>query len=143
MPSKIHKCDVQLGSLEYVRKTVRWYIILFTRLLVITILNAFNVYLFRSHRTLKYLDFHYKVIFQPLEIYSTLTTSERGRRFDPLPDRLAVREVLQLYYLTPTESIGGEREQILCFVCRNSSRRDNLWKKATSWCQVRLTESCN
>ncbi|KAK4305605.1 hypothetical protein Pmani_022573 [Petrolisthes manimaculis] len=83
---------------------------------------------------MKYRDFHYKVIFQLLEKYGTLTTSERGRRFAPLPDRLAGREVLQRHYLAPTESIGGKRKQILCYVCRNSSRNDNVRKKVTSWC---------
>ena len=97
----VDKSDMQIGEIECVRKTVKWYKKVFLHLLDICMLNAYNIYRVHrkndSTRATSLREFSHRVIAQILAIYG----SPKDKSFlsrTPTPTPLQV----------PDSPVGGE-----------------------------------
>ena len=75
----VDKSDMQLGSVECVRKTVKWYKKLFFHMLDISMLNAYNMYLTKTGNRLPLREFYYEVSREILTRFGAPVSSVRGR----------------------------------------------------------------
>ncbi|KAK4325319.1 hypothetical protein Pmani_004100 [Petrolisthes manimaculis] len=66
-------------------------------------------------------EFIYNVAYQILEEYGQPTTNIKGRRPNPLPDRII--EGYSRHYPMHTEMVNGQRQRKECYVCNHTTKR--------------------
>ncbi|KAK3892069.1 hypothetical protein Pcinc_004038 [Petrolisthes cinctipes] len=121
----VDKSDCQLSSVECLRKSVKWYHKFFFHLIDVSMLNAYNIWLIRKDidptKKPKLREFIYNVAYQLLEKYGQPTTNIKGRRHNPLPDRII--EGYSRHYPIHTEMVNGQRQRKECYVCNHTTKR--------------------
>lgn len=142
----VDKSDMQIGNIECLRKSTKWYKKLFFHFVDIAILNAYNLYLVKTGKRVPLKVFCSGLVHQILERYGTPTSGLRGRALSRpnLPDRLGGRDYIARHYLMPIpppENQEGEtrkkrkRAQRQCTVCAHSETRDRVRQLVTTMCK--------
>ncbi|KAK4315671.1 hypothetical protein Pmani_013120 [Petrolisthes manimaculis] len=81
-------------------------------------------------------EFVYNVAYQLLEDFGEPTTNLKGRRPNPMPDRII--DAYSRHYPVNTEIVNGKRKPRDCYVCKHTTRRQ---KKRTR--VVIICNECN
>ncbi|KAK3894075.1 hypothetical protein Pcinc_002177 [Petrolisthes cinctipes] len=91
----------------------------------ITMLNAYNLWLVKKNidpsKKPKLREFVYNVAYQLLEDFGEPTTNIKGRRPNPMPDRII--DAYSRHYPVHTEMANGKRKPRDCYVCKHTTRR--------------------
>lgn len=139
----VDKADMQVGSIECVRKCVKWYKKMFLHLIDITVLNAYNLYMTKTGNKIKLRVFSKNIIAQLLEKYGVVQEKRKGRpslQRQPQQDRLQAKNWLMRHHLAivppppppGTQKLRGQRQ---CYVCAHTSKRPTKRRDVTTWCQ--------
>ncbi|XP_069170119.1 piggyBac transposable element-derived protein 4-like [Procambarus clarkii] len=135
----VDKCDMMLGGVQYVRKSVKWMKKFFFHLIDVAVLNCFNMYLVKSGRKPSIRTFSAGVVSQLLvkcgkegsiTLRGVQATMPHGA-----PDRLRGNEnfgVHVLEYMPGTAS--REKGKRTCIVCKNTTRREQKGRCISTWC---------
>ncbi|KAK3894509.1 hypothetical protein Pcinc_001763 [Petrolisthes cinctipes] len=106
----------------------------------ITMLNAYNLWLVKKNidpsKKPKLREFVYNVAYQLLEDFGEPTTNIKGRRPNPMPDRII--DAYSRHYPVHTEMANGKKKPRDCYVCKHTTRRQ---KKRTR--VVIICNECN
>lgn len=132
----VDKSDAQIGTVECVRRTVKWYKKLFFHFVDVSMLNAFNIYRLVTRKKISLRLFSLEVVRQLLVKYGTLANTSPGRHRVVATDRLLAKEYIlrhHLEYLPP--SATRNISQRLCHVCQHTERRGKQKKKVSTWCK--------
>ena len=149
----IDKADMQIGNVECVRKTQKWYKKLFFHLVDMCVLNAYNLMLVKTGNKPPSLNnFCEDLVHQLLERYGDVQSSSgRAMSRPDLPDRLAARDYISRHHLVdipPPEMQQGDtrknrkKGQRQCKVCATSDRRARNRKLVTQMCKECQTPLC-
>ncbi|KAK3895724.1 hypothetical protein Pcinc_000647 [Petrolisthes cinctipes] len=91
----------------------------------ITMLNAYNLWLVKKNidpsKKPKLREFVYNVAYQLLEDFGEPTTNIKGRRPNPMPDRII--DAYSRHYPVHTEMANLKRKPRDCYVCKHTTRR--------------------
>ncbi|KAK3883833.1 hypothetical protein Pcinc_011867 [Petrolisthes cinctipes] len=91
----------------------------------ITMLNAYNLWLVKKNidpsKKPKLREFVYNVAYQLLEDFGEPTTNIKGRRPNPMPDRII--DAYSRHYPVHTEMANGKKKPRDCYVCKHLTRR--------------------
>ena len=132
----VDKSDMMIGTIDCLRKSLKWYRKLFFHLLDVTLLNAYYLYLVKTGNKPSLRKFGYQVIFQLLEKYGKPTLPVVGRHVVNIPDRLIVKEFMIRHSLDNIPSTGGRSKgQRWCYVCQHTERGTQRRKMVTTWCK--------
>ena len=128
----VDKSDMQITTIECVRKSVKWYKKFFFHLMDIIMLNSFNMYLVKTGNNKVVLkDFSRRVIRKLLSRYGTLTAMRPGRQSGGTLDRLSGVNFMERHSLEYIPAIGKRKKgQHFCPVCAKRNKRT----KVTQWC---------
>ncbi|XP_066965649.1 piggyBac transposable element-derived protein 4-like [Macrobrachium rosenbergii] len=139
----VDKSDCQLSGTECMRKSFKWYHKIVLHLIDIIMLNSYNIWLMKTSdptcKKLKFREFIYNVSYQLLEDYGTVTNSRLGRRGHPpveAPDRLHGAAYISYHHLqyTAFNEDQNRKNQLNCYVCANTSRRQKKRTRVTTIC---------
>lgn len=127
----IDKSDMQIGNIECLRKTTKWYKKLFFHFIDMAILNAYNVFLVKTGNQIPLKVFCSRLVHQLLKRYGT-PTSGLGAR-----DYIARHHLMPI---PPPENQEGEtrkkrkRAQRQCTVCAHFKIREKVRQLVTTMC---------
>lgn len=143
---QVDKSDLMVGSIECVRRTVKWYKRMFLHLMDITVLNSYNLYVVKTSKKVSLRIFSKRLIEQILETYGVVQRRARGCSQAGLPDRLLGRDYISRHFLEALPPTAGKpKAQRQCHVCKNTTKRAGRRKDVTTWCKecgVALCISC-
>ncbi|XP_027229857.2 piggyBac transposable element-derived protein 4 [Penaeus vannamei] len=143
---QVDKSDLMVGSIECVRRTVKWYKRMFLHLMDITVLNSYNLYVVKTSKKVSLRIFSKRLIEQILETYGVVQKRARGHSQAGLPDRLLGRDYISRHFLEALPPTAGKpKAQRQCHVCKNTTKRAGRRKDVTTWCKecgVALCISC-
>ena len=132
----VDKADMQLSTVECIRKSIKWYKKLFFHLVDLVVLNCYNKYLVKTGNvSLKLKDFIQELIQQIIEKHGSLTAVRRGRRSTGHIDRLAAINFMERHF--PDHVPGTDRKakgQRTCHVCAHTTNGQQRRKLVTTWC---------
>ena len=134
----VDKSDMQIGSVECVRRTMKWYRKLFFHAIDMSMLNAYNLYKLKHPGRKLYLRvFSLRVVKELLQRFGTRTSVIRGRRMAAATqDRIAPGEWAKRHHLSKVPSVSERHStQRRCYVCANTTKRPRVTKKVTTWCK--------
>ncbi|CAL4159554.1 unnamed protein product, partial [Meganyctiphanes norvegica] len=101
----------------------------------VTILNCYNIYLVKTgNKKLKLREFQYNLVYQLLEKYGEIQTSEKGKRMTYPPERLQAKNFISRHYLDANETVNGRKVQRACYVCQNTVREPKKRKMVSTKC---------
>jgi len=92
----VDKSDMQIGIVETVRKSIKWYRKLFFHFVDIALLNAYNMYLMKTGNKPHLKNFRLAVIRQLIAKYANHTPVRRGGRRAPEQSPMRVGECISL-----------------------------------------------
>ena len=132
----VDKSDSQIGSVECIRRTVKWYRKLFYHLLDMAMLNAYNFWLIRHeyhyYKRLKLRDFIYNVCMQLLQDYGQQRHLTVGRPPTDIPDRLKANT----HFIVSTDVMPNGKKRLLhCKVCAHTTRGLRKRTRVTHMCE--------
>ena len=133
----VDKSDMQVGSIECVRKCIKWYKKMFMHLLDVTILNSYNLWLVKSGKRQSLRVFHKNLILQLLEKYGTVQdAAPRRHTMEGKPDRLQAHAYISRHFLDNIPpSVSGRPGERKCYVCAHTTRRPQKRKDVRTWCK--------
>ena len=152
----VDKADMQIGNIECIRKTKKWYKKVLFHFVDMCVLNAYNLMLIKTgNKPPSVSIFCRDLVFQLLQRYGDVKSSTGRSTSRPcLPDRLACRDYISRHHLVdipPPEMQQGDtrkykkKAQRQCKVCSTSDLRPRTRKLVTQMCnecQVPLCISC-
>lgn len=143
----VDKSDMQVASVESLRKCCKWYKKTFLHLMDIVILNSYNLWMTKTGKRTSLRAFSLAVIRQMCEKFGLVQPLvARTPLRHPVPDRLQARDYISRHHLVslpPTASRA--RPQRRCYVCRTTQRRPQTRKDVKMWCpecRVALCSTC-
>ncbi|XP_069167652.1 piggyBac transposable element-derived protein 4-like [Procambarus clarkii] len=135
----VDKCDMMLGGVECVHRSVKWTKKFLFHLMDVAVLNCYNTYLVKSGRKPSIRTFSASVVSQLLVKYgkegSVVPCGVQATMPHAAPDRLRGNEnfgVQMLEYMPGTAS--REKGKRACIVCRNTTRRPQKRRCISTWC---------
>ena len=146
---QVDQSDSQIGDVECLRKSLKWYKKLFFHLLDICMFNAYNLYLVNTGEHVLLKDFCHDVVYQILEKYGSVSQSQfrASPNVGHLPDLLACQDYMSRHFLTLLPKTQSEKTGYrYCTVCAHTCKRQQK-KVKTRWmcaeCQAPLcVENC-
>ena len=145
----VDKSDMQIASVDCMRRSIKWYKKLFFHLVDVALLNAFNLYKLHSGKKISMRVFSLRVVRQLVDIYGTpLHKTRIGKKTGAAaaPDRLATADYVKMHHLAKLPATTGRKTgQRKCHVCLHTSRRPKISKKTSTWCpacDVGLCHEC-
>jgi hypothetical protein len=132
----VDKSDMMIGSVECMRKSIKWYKKLFFHLVDVTMLNAFYMYKLKTKKNYSYRKFVLCVVDQLIKKYSVLvrendSLSENFQFGANAPNRLTAKHYIEKIPV----SEGRKYPQRMCFVCKNTKKREQKRKDTRFWCK--------
>lgn len=138
----VDKSDMQVGFIDCLRTSCRWYKKFLLHMMDVSVLNAYNLYKVlnpTAPRTYKNLRrFHKQLVLNLLERYGTLT------RVQSQPGAGAVDRVNEhhkKHMLVALPMTGNRKSQRRCHVCTHTTRKERKTTKSSyecSECKVAL-----
>lgn len=123
----VDKSAMQIGGVQCVRRTIKWYKKLFFHMVDILVLSAYSMFLTKTGNRLPLRQFFYNMAFEILERYGTPVSILRGCAVAGSarqPDRLAGREWVSRHYLVlVSDTAGGKTGTRNCVVCAHTKGR--------------------
>ena len=143
----VDKSDMQIASVECMRRTIKWYKKLFFHLIDVALLNAFNMFKLHTGRKASLRVFSMQVVKQLVGIYGTPLDRPRPGRRGPAAapvDRLAQAAYIREHHLVKMpRSDAGKARQRDCHVCNTTTLREKTRKRVTTWCPKCQTALCD
>ena len=138
----VDKADMQLGSVDSLRKSVKWYKKVFFHLVDICMLNAYNIYMTKTGERSSLRLFRKSVIKEMLVRFATQVPmhSRPGKQsrgaLEGL-ERLRTEGLATHYpvHVSPTPGKPQKKGQRECTVCKTTQRREKKRKLVTTMCQ--------
>lgn len=136
----IDKKDMMVGSIECIRKCVKWYKKLFLHLIDVTVLNAYHLWSIKTGKRTSLRLFQKTVLCQLLEKHGQVQPLVHHKPRANMPDRLLARDYISRHHLIDipaSAQAAGKRNkgQRRCHVCANTTVRQQENKKVTQKCQ--------
>ena len=129
------KSDMQVGAIECVRRSVKWYKKMFLHLIDIVVLNAYNLWLVKTGDRVSLRIFQKRVITQMLAKYGSQQATVARRTLGGQPDRLLGKEYISRHYLEYLpQGQSGRKIQQRCHVCAFSVKRPVKRKDVQTQC---------
>lgn len=127
----VDKNDMLISSVKCIRKTTRWYIKLFFRLLDMILVNCHHLHGFVTGKKGSYLQFSKSVVLQLIE------------RYPPAPNKIITRTVItqprrltERHFPDPVPSTEKQlRPRLRCRVCSHTSRRPKKGQQTYFMCK--------
>ena len=144
----VDKSDMQIASVECMRRTMKWYKKLFFHLLDVALLNAFNLYKLHTGKSTSLRKYSLQVVKQLVDIYGTPEQTRPGRRTPAAApvERLAGAAFIREHHLVKMPlTPAGRVMQRDCHVCTTTTLRPKTRKRVSTWCpkcQVSLCDNC-
>ena len=128
----VDKSDMQIGLVETVRKSVKWYRKLFFHLVDMAMLNGYNLYLVKTGNKPHLKNFRLAVIRQMLGKYAERSSANRGgrRSRERSPMRVGAAHFIDTLPATEKKKVA----QRACYVCKHTSRRPTKRRDTRYWC---------
>ena len=130
----IDKCDMQVSSVECLRKSRKWYVKLFFHLVDVVVLNSYNLYLTATGEKPPLKEFRLNLVRQILEKYGNPDrVPNGGRRSDnsTMPLRLTARHFPDVLPSTEKKKYAMKP----CFVCNHTKRKVKKRKDTRYQCK--------
>ena len=141
----VDKCDMQVGSVECVRKSLKWYKKMFMHIIDITVLNCYNLWMVKTGKKTSLRLFQKSLIRQLMSRYGKVTpvTPRRSHTQQGPPDRLQAKDYLSRHFLEHTNlNAAGKYTQRRCLVCAQTCVQENRRRKGVCYqcheCKVPL-----
>jgi hypothetical protein len=133
----VDRTDMMIGSIEYMRKSLKWYRKFFLHLLDITLLNSHAVFNVRTGQNISTADFQLQLIREIIQKYHvSRQSSKRGRPSagDQPPTTQAYRKT----FCNPCTTYSKEEVsiQILPCVFKHSNWREEKTRDPVHVCQM-------
>ena len=145
----VDKSDMLIGTVECVRRSLKWYKKVFFHLIDVMMMNAYVLYKLKSGKSLSLREFSLDVISQLLTKYGTIQPSRPiGRPPSQVgEERLQQAAYISRHYLAAVPGTKGRATgQWICHVCNHTERRERKIKKKVSTyckeCEIGLCLDC-
>lgn len=136
------KADMQLSSVDNLRKSVKWYKKVFFHLVDICMLNACNVYMTKTGERSSLRLFRSNVIKEMLGRFTTQVPmhscpGRQSRASQEALERLRAEGVATHYpvHIPPPPGKPQKKGQRECIVCKTTDRREKKCKLVNTLCQ--------
>lgn len=138
----VDKSDMMIGSVECVRKTVKWYKKLFFHMVDVCLLNSYLYYKRATGKRIPFCTFMHDLVDEILQKYGTVTKVSRGRSASAisLPDSLLGKDYMFRHCPSGIPIPPGERRPRHshpvrdCVVCMQSKHRPATRKHTSYQC---------
>ena len=133
----VDKSDMQIGSIDCLRRSQKWYKKLFYHMVDISMLNAYNLYVLKTKKRKQLRKFAFVVIKQLLQLHGKENWRRPGRKMQSTEDRISPNDWVKQHYLAQLPSAGKRKVgQRACHVCYNSEKRVRVRKHVSTWCKT-------
>ena len=130
----VDKCDMQIGEIDCVRKSVKWYKKVFFHLMDMCVLNAYNLYLVKTGKRPSLRIFSQNVIKQLLARHATIPTPRQRHVPPSTPGRMLFQDAFNRHRL---EELPG-RQRRRCQVCFATKKVEKRSYYRCAGCDVGL-----
>ncbi|XP_069174934.1 piggyBac transposable element-derived protein 4-like [Procambarus clarkii] len=145
----VDKCDMMVGAVECVRKTVKWTKWMILHLLDVTMLNSYKIYLVKTGRKPYFHSFSFQVVKQLLGKFGNDTPGIQRPIRDPIlnhapASRLAYRKAFLIHQIKKLPPTGSRAAgQCRCVVCSSTKLRPQKRKLVLTWCEACAVPLCH
>ncbi len=135
----VDKSDMQVGFIDCLRTSCRWYKKFYLHMMDVAILNAYNLYVLmnpahpRKYKNLR--RFQKQCIEDLLEIHHTQPARAQMMGGAGVTDRTLANHYIAKHQLRANPDAGGRKSQRRCHVCANTTRKPRKATRTSYECQ--------
>nr|XP_053648511.1 piggyBac transposable element-derived protein 4-like [Cherax quadricarinatus] len=124
----VDKCDMQIGFVDCVRKSYKWYMKLFFHLVEISVLNAYNMYQIKTGNRPLYDEFCFSVVRQRIMKYQVTIPAIQNCPRTPQDILKRLRREGD-HFIIQLPATKKKFAQKRCVVCAQTKRRQQRRKE--------------